>query len=451
MRSSTFSPHAYQDRAKAFILDNPKCALWLDMGLGKTPVTLSALVELFDSARVRRCLVVSTVRVVQDVWRQEAAKWTHTKHLKFSLVHGNEGARFDALYAKADVYLTNYESIPWLCKVGAFKRFDMVVFDESSKMKHHTSQRFKLLKEHCGAFERCVELTGTPASSGYLGLWSQFYLLDQGERLSEYITHYKDRWFQPVGRSFFKWRIRDGAAKKIRRRISDITLSMQASDYLKMPKLIERNVWLDLPKKARVLYEELEEEMATEINNEEVTAFMAPAAMNKCRQFTSGAVYVDKGNKAWEECNRVKLDTLSDIVEDSQGTPVLVVYEYQHELDRLKKRFPGIQWIGKGGRANIQDWNAGKIPILAAHPASAGHGLNLQQGGHILVALTLPWSLENWLQIVRRLYRQGQRFPVMVHRLLIRDSVDAAVLRTLRGNNRDQSALLRALRAHVAR
>lgn len=449
MGAVKYKPWPYQERTQQFIVDHPSAAVFLDMGMGKTVSTLSAIVDLMDSAQVARVLIVSTVKVITDVWRQEAKKWTHTKHLRFSLVHGSPSARFAALKADSDVYLINYENLTWLAGLTGpdVPSFDMLVYDESSKMKHHTAQRFKSMKDF--TTERVVLLTGTPAPAGYQGLWSQFYLLDKGARLLPYVTHFLDRYFKQVGRAqFSKWTIRHGSAKLIRRRISDITISMQAKDYLELPKLIVNDVWLDMAPKHRKLYDELEKELATEINGEEVTAFQVPTMMNKCRQFTSGAVYIDEGDSKWEPTTSMKMDALADIIDDAQGTPVLVGYEYKHELERLRKRFKVRSAKEKGV---VKEWNAGRVPILAAHPASAGHGLNLQYGGHILVWLTMPWSLENCQQLVKRLHRQGQRRPVVVHRLLARGTVDSAVLATLRGHDRSQQGLLDSLRAHVRR
>lgn len=476
--SDIYLPHGYQELAEDWIMFNPAASLFLDMGLGKTVSSLSAIVRLRRQSKVKGVLVVGPLRVVTDVWPNEIAKWWHTEHLTFSTIRGNVTSRtrlmkqkdgsieetktkpsedgLAALALKADIYLISYDVLPafavWCAKQKELP-FDMIVWDESSKMKSHKGKRFKLMKPIYPRMKRQVILTGTPAPQSYLDLWSQYFILDQGFRLGKFITHFKDRHFEEIGEYGRTLRIRHGSAEIIESQIADITISMKAVDYLDMPELTINDVWLDMPSKARARYDELEANLFTQLKKGDVEALNQAALSGKCRQAAAGAIYLsERDDKAWEEIHTAKLDTLDDIVEDAQGTPILVVYDFKHDIARLRKRYPSAPWIGGGSKdasLAIKDWNLGKLKVMFVHPASIGHGVNLQAGGHILVFFTCPWSEEQYSQVIARLYRQGQKQAVIVHRLLMRNTVDVDVRASLADKTHRQNKLLHAIKLRM--
>ncbi len=459
-----FVPHPYQSTALAHLKAHPSAALLLDMGLGKTVVALTAIADLIDGLDLGAVLVVAPLRVVQMTWPEEIAKWDHTRHLKVSRVLGVQKERERALTEPADIYLMNYENViwlaEWLSKNGSKRPapFDMIVWDESSKMKSWAARRFKMIKPYLPTFKRHAILTGTPSPKSYLDLWSQYYLLDQGARLGKFITHYRDRHFEQ-GYDGWTYTLRGGHSKQIERAISDITLCLKAKDYLKMPKLIKNRVEVALPPKTVKQYKELEREMFLKLDSGEIEAMNAAALSNQCRQFVGGAVYKEQlftpeGKpilpRVWHTVHNAKIDALADIIEDAQGSPVLVAFEFKHELARLRARWARAPMIVGGtserdaAKAKAA-WNSGTVPVMLVHPASVGHGLNLQAGGHILVWFTLTWSLELYEQTVARLYRQGQSQPVVVHSLVCRGTVDEAVAASIAGKAKGQAALISAL------
>lgn len=452
--------HGYQYRALNHLCDHKSAALFLDMGLGKTVVTLTAIRSWIDNLTCRAAIVVAPLRVAQLVWKAEAQEWGHLQSMKIVQVLGDKKARIAALSQKAEVYVINYDNVIWLADWIAEQDktvlpFDVLVWDESSKMKSHASRRFKLMKPHLARFARNVLLTGTPSPQSYLDLWSQYFLLDRGERLGQFITHYRDRYFD-LGYDGWTYKLKSFAAKEIEERIADITLSLRAADHLTMPKLIINKVAVELPAKVREQYQELEKEMFLQLDKGEVEAFNAAALTNKCRQFTGGAIYTDDGRLAKGSTKRksvsihdAKMDALADLIDDAQGQPILVAYEYRHELDRLRERWPRAAVIGSGTKdpeAIVKEWNAGNVPLMFAHPASIGHGVNLQHGGHILVWLTLTWSLELYEQTIARLYRQGQKHPVVVHIMVCKDTIDLAVVDAIASKSSGQAGLLKAIR-----
>lgn len=460
-------PHGYQKRTARFIVEKPKAAVWLDMGLGKTVSTLTAISVLQDRLESRAALVVAPLRVCQLTWPDEVAKWDHLKHLRVSSIIGEAKEREAACRAQADIYLINYENLIWLYSKMAAKMksapWDMLVLDEASKMKNPTSRRFKILKPHLSTFSRVVELTGTPAPQSYEDLWSQVFLLDRGERLGTYITHYRDQYFRSVDPNGYKLVMVQGAKEKIERKIQDLVLCMKAEDYLEMPKLIENIVEVPLPEEARKQYKKLEEEMYLVLDASEgkaVEALNAASLSSKLRQMTSGAIYDPQklnedgnpvGERTWHDVHSAKLEAVDDIIEEANGQPVMVVYEFQSELARLLAKYPKAPWIGGGSKGNVKTietaWTRGEIPILLVHPASVGHGLNLQYGGHIQVWTSGTWSLELDDQTVARLYRQGQTKPVIVHRLVCPKTVDEVVVKAIREKTTGQANLVAALKA----
>lgn len=450
-----FEPREYQRDFIQFIINNPKSANWLDMGLGKSVSVLTAIETLTDSGDSRGVLVFGPLRVVVDTWPDEVRKWDHTRRLKVSVVTGNERQRIAALKPGADVYLCNYENMMWLAaylhQCGEWP-FDWVVYDESSKMKAPTTRRFKLWKACARKFDRVNCLSGTPAPEHFLNLWSQYHLIDGGERLGQFFTHFRDKYFRQPYRNSYEWEMRDGAAKKITDAVKGITLAMSTEDHLDLPPVVYNNVPVAMPPKARALYDVLHKESIVELQSMTVVAANPAVCSGKCRQFTSGALYNSQDLTTWEEVHTAKLDTLADIIEEMQGQPLLVLYEYRHEIARLRKRWPKAAWIGGGSKdasGIIRNWNARKVPLLFAHPSSIGHGVNLQHGGSTMCFLTTPWSGELYAQTVKRLHRSGQASSVMVHCLVCPKTWDEVVVRKQSGKYKTQAALIADLKGIV--
>lgn len=439
MRSRT-DLHPYQRRAVDYIVSRPACALWLDLGLGKTISTLTALADLIDGCIVERALVIAPLRVCQTVWAQEMGAWAHTRHLRASRILGSRQARCEALRAPADVYIINRENIPWL--VDHYRDrwpFDCVVIDEASSFKSSTSKRWKALKKVRKHIDQMIELTATPASNGLVDLWAQAYLLDGGERLGRTKTSYLQRWFDADhwGR---QWTPRPGADAAIRERLSDIVLSMQASDYLDMPERIDVRIPVALPAEARAQYSELERTLVLALEEEVVDATNAAVLAGKLMQVCNGAIYTESSTEVLHDA---KLDALAELREDSTE-PMLVAYTYRHDLERLQRRFPDAVAITEPGA--IDRWNRGEIAMLLAHPASAGHGLNLQRGGSVVVWFGLTWSLELYQQLNGRLHRQGQTRPVRIVHLVADGCIDERVLGALGAKHDVQQSLVEGLK-----
>lgn len=444
-----FVPHEYQTYATHFIVKHREAALLLDMGLGKTVITLTAIdVLVRDSFEVRRVLVIAPLRVARDTWPAEIKKWEHLSGLTYAVVVGTEDERRAALRQRVSVYIINRENIDWLItKSGVPFKFDMVVIDELSSFKSHQTKRFRALMKVRPALKRIVGLTGTPSSNGLMDLWAEFKLLDMGKRLGRFIGQYRETYFVPDKRNqhmVFSYTPRAGAEEEIYRQISDITISMKARDFLNMPERIESNVTVRLSDAERARYERMKAEMVVELGDTEIDAVSAAALSNKLLQMANGAVYDDGG-----EANTLhsrKLDALEDIIEAANGKPLLVAYWYKHDRERIVARF-GAREIRTS--ADITDWNAGKIPVALVHPASAGHGLNLQEGGSALVWFGLTWSLELYQQTNARLWRQGQKSTVVIQHIISEDTIDERVLATLARKDRTQESLIDAVRAEL--
>ena len=436
--------HEYQERAVQFIKDEERCGLFLDMGLGKSVSTLTAISDLVDGFVVNRVLVIAPLRVANSVWAQEVGKWSHLKDVTVSVCTGTEKNRRAGLQKTADVYVINRENVVWLVNLYGKKwPFDMVVIDESSSFKNASSKRFKALRKVLPYIDSMVLLTGTPSPNGLLDLWSQMYLIDMGQRLGRTLTGFKDRFFE---KDFMGWNltIREGADEKIHALVADKIIHMSAEDYLDMPDRSDVNVPVQLPAKVLAEYKDFERTMFMEIGEDEIEALSAGVLANKLMQFASGAVYTnDKG--AWAEVHKEKLDALADLIDDNKGETVLVAYNFKSDLERLKKRFPDARVLDKE-QQTIDDWNAGRIPLLLAHPASAGHGLNLQRGGALCVWYSLNWSLELYQQFNARLYRQGQDRPVRVVHIMAEGTIDQRVLHALTAKDATQRDLLGALK-----
>ena len=444
-----YFPHDYQRYATNFIINNPISAVLLEMGLGKSVISLSAINELMlDYFDVSRTLVIAPLRVAISTWPEEIKKWEHLKYLTYSVVTGSEKERLDALKKPAHIYIINRENVDWLITKSGFKWFfDMVVIDELSSFKSYQAKRFKSLLKARPKVKRIVGLTGTPSSNGLMDLWAEFRLLDMGERLGRYITHYRQNFFVPDKRNqqmIFSYKPKDGAEKMIYSLISDITISMKSKDYLKMPECIMNEVMVSLSEKEQTLYDSLKKDMMLSIGDNEIDAVNAAALSNKLLQMSNGAVYND--DKESLHIHDRKLDALEDLIEGANGKPVLVAYWFKHDLERIKERFD-VREIKTG--KDISDWNNGKIPIAVIHPASAGHGLNLQAGGSTLIWFSITWSLELYEQTNARLYRQGQKETVVIHHILAKGTIDEDVMKALENKNKIQAALIDAVKANL--
>lgn len=443
-----YKPHNYQQFATDFILNQSICCLMLDMGLGKTVITLTALWQLtLDSFDVSRVLVIAPKRVAEDTWPKELAKWEHLSGLTSSLVLGSAAERKAALQRKAFLYIINRENVAWLVK-NHYWDFDMVVIDELSSFKSNKAERFKAMKKVRPMVTRIVGLTGTPAPNTLLDLWPQMYLMDMGQRLGRFIGGFRDRFFLPDKRNreiIYSYKPREGAEDAIYALISDICISMKAADYLDMPERIDNRIEVSMSPKERKLYDTFQKDMVLSIGDEELDAANAAALSNKLLQMANGAVYGE--DKKVIPIHDRKLDALEDLVEAANGKPLLVAYWYKHDLQRIKARFKNARCIDTA--KDIDDWNAGKIPLALIHPASAGHGLNLQDGGCTIVWFGLTWSLELYQQLNARLWRQGQKHTVVIHHIVTKGTHDEDVMRALENKDTRQSALIEAVRARI--
>ena len=444
-----YRPHEYQTYATQFIIGHRETALVLDMGLGKTVITLTAIDELVrDCFEISRVLVIAPLRVARDTWPAEIRKWEHLSGLTYSVAVGTERERILALRQRASIYIINRENLDWLItKSGVPFDFDMVVVDELSSFKSHQTKRFKALMKVRPRVKRIVGLTGTPSSNGLMDLWAEFKLLDMGKRLGRFIGQYREAYFVPDKRSqqmVFSYKPRPGAEEEIYRQISDITISMRARDFLAMPERVESEVTVSLSEKEWARYERMKAEMVVELGGREIDAVSAAALSNKLLQMANGAVYDEDGKAA--TLHSKKLDALEDIIEAANGKPLLVAYWYRHDKERIQKRF-GAREIKSG--ADIADWNAGKIPVALIHPASAGHGLNLQAGGSSLVWFGLTWSLELYQQTNARLWRQGQKSTVVIQHIIAKGTIDERVMKALSQKDRTQAALVEAVKAEL--
>lgn len=445
-----FIPHDYQRYAAEFIITHPISALLLDMGLGKTSITLTAINDLlFDSFEIHKVLVVAPLRVARDTWSAEIEKWEHLKNLQYSVVVGPAQERLKALCTPADIYIINRENIQWLVEEsGLTFDFDMAVIDELSSFKNHQSKRFKAFMKVRPKLKRIVGLTGTPASNGLMDLFAEFKLLDMGERLGRLIGQYRNAYFQPDKRNgmvIYSYKPLPDAEQRIYDKISDITISMKATDHLKMPELISAEYMVQLSENEKEKYDRLKKDLIFSTEDNEVTAANAASLSNKLSQMANGAVYSDDGETV--HIHDRKLDALEDIIESMNGRPLLVAYWFKHDLERIKKRFE-IREIKSS--EDISDWNSGKIPVALIHPASAGHGLNLQSGGSTLVWFGLTWSLELYQQTNARLWRQGQTADtVVIQHIIAKSTIDEQIMKALKTKDTTQAALITAVKAEV--
>lgn len=445
-----YTPHNYQAFATDFICKHEEAAILLGMGLGKSIITLTALWQLMlDEFKTRRALVIAPLRVANSTWAQELTKWDHLDGLTMAVATGSKKDRIEALTRGAMITVINRENVPWLVKhYGDAWPFDMVVIDELSSFKSHTAQRFKALVKTRPHIQRIVGLTGTPASNGLMDLWAQFRLLDGGKRLGFYISHYRYRYFTPDkrnGAQVYSYKLLPGAEEQIYAAISDMTVSMKTSDHLKLPTLTTTQINVTMNDAEGATYRQLRDEMVVELGDEVIDAASAATLSGKLLQLASGAIYNAEGEAV--EVHERKLDALEDLIESANGQPLLVAYWFQHDLERITRRFREARQLKTD--ADIQAWNLGEIPLALIHPASAGHGLNLQAGGNLLVWFSLTWSLELYQQTNARLYRQGQEKPVTITHLVTAGSMDENVLAALERKDTTQAALIEAVKTQL--
>lgn len=451
-----FTPHNYQRYCIERVLDTPALGLLLDMGLGKTVITLTAVNDLkYNRFAVNRILVIAPKKVAESTWVKEASKWDHLKLLRFSTVLGSQAKRIKALNTPADIYVINRENVPWL--VEYYKNawpFDMVIVDEFSSFKNHQAKRFKSLKWVRPHIKRIVGLTGTPAPNGMLDLWAQVYLLDGGERLGKTITGFRERYFEPDQRNrdrVFTYAPKQGADERIQQLIGDICVSMKAEDYLELPDIVFNTVPIILDNKAEKAYNKLETEMLLQVDETTIDAGSAAVLTNKLLQLCNGAVYdEDRNVVSIHDC---KLEAFMELIEGLNGKPALVFYNFQHDKNRIKKALAKTNLRVRELKTpqDENDWNNREIDILLAHPASAAYGLNLQQGGNHVVWFGLNWSLELYQQANKRLHRQGQTEKVIIHHLTVSGGVDEDVVRALENKTNTQDDLMAALKARIER
>lgn len=451
-----YKPHEYQKYAIEFIKKNPIAAILLDMGMGKTSIVLSALNELmYDSFEVTKVLIIAPLRVARNTWSDEIKKWDHLNGIRYSIVVGTAAERLEALKVDADIYIINRENVPWLIEdSGMAFDYDCVVVDELSSFKNWQAKRFKALMKVRPKIRRIVGLTGTPSSNGLMDLFAEFKVLDMGERLGRFISQYRVNYFKPDrmnGPIIYTYKLLPGAEERIYNRISDITISMKATDYLDMPELISNEYKVYLDDDERSKYEEMKDELVLQLPGGEITAANAASLSGKLSQLANGAIYDDDGSvNAFHER---KLDALEDLIESANGKPILVAYWFKHDLARITESLNKLKVVFEklDSDKSIEKWNAGELQVGLIHPASAGHGLNLQSGGNVIVWFGITWSLELYQQTIARLWRQGQTSgTVTVIHIVTEDTVDERILKALEAKDQTQSALIDAVKAEVS-
>ena len=458
-RRSQEDLHDYQLKMIDWMLTNKKCALWAGVGLGKTVTTLTALDKLIDKNEIQKVLVIAPLRVAKFVWPKESFEWSHLKNIEVCVLHGSKSIREQLLDSSATIHVINKEMVQWLVTEMIDRKkwpYDCVVIDEASAFKNPRSKRMKFLKMANHKINRMIQLTGTPASNGLLDVWSQLFLLDDGKRLGRTFSHYKNTYFDSDYMGY-NWTPKEGAKEIIYQKIADKCLTLNKEDYLDLPKCNKNIIHLEMEGTFLEQYRELEREFVLVLEEEAITAQQAGVLSNKLLQFCGGAVYSDGnvedgvylqnivGNKNTVVVSNSKIDALKDLVEEFSGDPILIAYNYKHEVRRLMESFPN--GVVLDTQQNVDDWNAGKIPIMFVHPASAGHGLNLQHGGNNLIWFGLTWDLEAYDQLNGRLDRQGQTKPVFIHHLVFRDSIEERIMERLENKHITQTDLLNAMRA----
>ena len=444
-----YTPHTYQTRLKDFIIANRYAFLTVDMGLGKTVTTLTAIQELIeDYCETDRVLVIAPKSVAENTWTGECAKWDHLAHLRVSVVMGTEAQRIRALTTPADIYVINRDNVQWLVDSSIGWPFDTVIIDESSSFKNPQARRFKALRKVRPRIRRMILLTGTPSPNGYMDLWAQMWLIDMGKRLGRTLGAFRTRYFKP-GRSnghvVYDWILQPGAGDQISEKIQDVTVSLKAEDWLEVPDLIETDIRIALSPTESKAYRDFERDQLMSLDGKDIEAVTAAALTNKLLQFTGGAMY--DAEHGWHTTNDAKLRALEDIIETAGEEPVLVFYQFKHELARLQERFKPLHPVTFSGEPDIlRDWNTGRIRMLLCQPASVQYGLNMQNGGHIIVWYTPTWNLEQYQQANARLHRQGQERPVLCYRLICEGTIDNRVIDAISAKDTAQDSLLAIIR-----
>lgn len=446
-----FKPHDYQRYTIQFIIDHPECAILLGLGMGKTISTLTAINDLIRNRfETQKVLVIAPIRVARDTWPAELEKWDHLAGLTVSPIIGTAKQRQDAANRRADIYTIGRENIPWLVKHhGNRWPYDMVIIDELSSFKNPQAKRFKALKKVRPKIQRIVGLTGTPAPNSLLDIWAPFRIIDNGQRLGRYITHYRDQYFTPGRRNgtiVYNWNLRPGADQAIYDNIADITVSMRTTDYLQLPEATYQHITVQLPPKARKHIDTLKRDLVLDLDDETIDAANAATLSLKLQQLAGGAIYNEAGDD-YITIHDEKIQALTELVDQAAGNTILVCYWFKHERDRILAAIPGARVLDT--QQDFEDWNAGNIPVALIHPASAGHGLNLQTGGHIMVWYTTPWSLELYEQANARLHRQGQTEPVSIIHIDTAGSIDQTIHQALTRKDTTQQALITAVKAQL--
>lgn len=448
-----YDPHKYQSYATDFIISHPIAAVFLEMGLGKSVITLTAITKLKAEDAICKVLVIAPLRVARDTWPSEIAKWDHLKNLDYAVAVGSEAERKAAIRKDATVTIINRENVDWLInKSGLPFDFDMVVIDELSSFKSYGAKRFKALLKVRPFIKRIVGLTGTPSSNGLMDLWAEFRVLDFGKRLGRYITRYRLSYFEPDKRNaqmVFSYKPLPDAEKQIYEKISDITISMKSVDYLDMPECIINEVPVYMSEREQSVYDGFREDMVAKLKDDVIDAANAAVLSGKLLQMANGAVYDEDG--ASHHIHDRKLDALEDLIEGANGKPVLVAYWFKHDLERIEARLKSlhIPYARLDKPDSIKRWNNGEVPVMLIHPASAGHGLNLQAGGSTLIWFGLTWSLELYQQTNARLWRQGQKETVVLHHIICRDTIDEDVMEALKRKEKVQNDLINAVKANL--
>ena len=449
-----WQPHEYQKEAIKFLLTRGSGALWLDPGLGKTAIVLAAFRVLQAKKLANKMLVIAPLRPAYSVWPTEAKKWEQFDSYSVGVLHG--GKKEKVLAKNHDIYVINYESLHWLSRAlnGKPWPFEVLVIDEISYMKNTRTQRFKTLKPMLGKFDRRWGLTGSPAPNSLLDIFGPQYIIDQGATFGPYISHFRTTYFYPSGYNGYEWKLQSDGEKRIQEQLEGKVLRMAALDHLDLPELAYNDVMIELPASAKQIYKKFEDDLTIQLEQGDVTAVNAAVAVMKGQQIANGGSYLDGNDKTSIRIHDAKTEAVIDLVEELSGQPCIVGYHFQHDLERLKQAFPHAPIIGSGVvgsklDAVIAAWNAGEIPVLLAHPMSAGHGLNLQGAGHAVIWYSLTWSLEIYEQFIRRLWRQGQKNHIMVHHIIAKDTVDEAIMLAIRRKDSTQQHLLNAVKDYM--
>jgi len=448
-----WNPHPYQMKAVQFLVENGSGQLWLDPGLGKTSITLQALKILRAAKAINKVLILAPLRPTYAVWPEEISKWDNFNDLTISILHGpNKDYRHGD---KSFIHVINFEGLQWLAKKNHFP-YDALIVDEISYLKNTRTERFKALSPMLNNFKRRFGLTGSPAPNSLMDVFGPQLVIDRGATFGKYITHFRTAYFHPTGYGGYEWALKLNADKEIYEKLANKVLRMKAEDYLDMPELITNKVHVTLPAKIKVMYKQLEDKLLLDINDNKVTASTAAVAVGKCQQMANGAIYLDGEDKDIQILHDEKINAVLELIEGMNGKPCLIGYHFRHDLIRLQKAFPNAPFIGSGVTGKemqiiIDDWNAGKHPVLLAHPQSAGHGLNLQGSGHAVIWFSNTWSLEIYEQFIRRLWRQGQRNNIIVHQVIAKDTIDEAIVAATSRKDKSQQALMNAIKDYANR